>query len=305
MTATYRSKTATARLVIIGLISTISGLAYPICIASSPNGAYVFVSDNNRRTVSVIDTASLMVIENIDVEYTPQGITCSPDGAYVLVCVGDSVSIISIATLKVIKTIKVSVHPRAIACSPDNRFACVCNYNEGTISIIDIGSLEEINKIAVGISPIGVVGSRDSTRFYVANSGSNTISIISTANWMVTESINIQVPPEQIINSPDDAFLFVCNTYSNRVTKIDLNKSEVIGSVVNENPIGIAISPDGSRVYVSNINKKVSIIDAESLTVTNTISVGLQNREMVSSPDGSRIFVCNYTYSTISVISVG
>ena len=60
------------------------------------------------------------------------------------------------------------------------------------------------------------------------------------------------------------------NSSSNTVSVIDTSTNLVVGSpiVVGNNPAGIAITPDGSFVYVTNTpDNNVSVID----TVTNTV----------------------------------
>src|SRR5258708_1598062 len=46
---------------------------------------------------------------------------------------------------------------------------------------------------------------------------------------------------------------------------------------VGLNPIGVAVNPDGSKVYVANLNARaVSVIDTATNTVITTIPVGSQ-----------------------------
>jgi YVTN family beta-propeller protein len=69
-------------------------------------------------------------------------------------------------------------------------------------------------------------------------------------------------------------------------------------------PWGVAVSPDGSRVYVANGVRfgTVSVIDRSSDTVSATVSVGNTPYGVVVSPDGSRVYVANNGDGTVSVI---
>jgi YVTN family beta-propeller protein len=71
-------------------------------------------------------------------------------------------------------------------------------------------------------------------------------------------------------------------------------------------PAGVAVSPDGGKVYVTNFgfqSKSVSVISAAKNKVTATIPVGIGPVGVVVSPDGSRVYVANYDSATVSVIT--
>jgi len=70
-------------------------------------------------------------------------------------------------------------------------------------------------------------------------------------------------------------------------------------------PGGIAVTPDGSRVYVANAgDHTVSVIDTASHTVTATIGAAFGNPTGVAvTPDGSRVYVANQQSGSVSVIN--
>lgn len=71
-----------------------------------------------------------------------------------------------------------------------------------------------------------------------------------------------------------------------------------------KSPCGVASSPDGARVYVTNYNKlgTVSVIDAATNKVTATVPVGNYPMGVAVSPDGTEAYVTNSWSSTVSVI---
>ena len=77
--------------------------------------------------------------------------------------------------------------------------------------------------------------------------------------------------------------------------------TETIG--VGDSPIGVAVSPDGTRAYVTNDGDgTVSVIDTSTNTVIDTIPVGSNPRGVAVSPDGTRAYVTNDGDGTVSVI---
>ena len=61
-------------------------------------------------------------------------------------------------------------------------------------------------------------------------------------------------------------------------------------------PFGVSVSPDGSKVYVTNCSDNtVSVINTATNTVTATITVGSAPYGVSVSPDGSKVYVANYS----------
>src|SRR6516162_3609299 len=66
----------------------------------------------------------------------------------------------------------------------------------------------------------------------------------------------------------------------------------------------LAVTPDGSTVYVANQGANtVSVIATASNTVTATIAVGSVPLGVAASPDGSTVYVTNFQDNTVSVIA--
>jgi YVTN family beta-propeller protein len=71
----------------------------------------------------------------------------------------------------------------------------------------------------------------------------------------------------------------------------------------------VAVSRDGSKVYVTNSNSgnynksgTVSVVNTTNNEVTNTIPVGTSPSGVSVSPDGSKVYVANSASNNVSVI---
>ena len=73
---------------------------------------------------------------------------------------------------------------------------------------------------------------------------------------------------------------------------------------VGASPVGLAVTPDGSRVYVVNsADGTVSVIDTASNTISVLpIAVGGAPSDIAISPDGRRVYVVNHGDSTVSIV---
>ena len=90
---------------------------------------------------------------------------------------------------------------------------------------------------------------------------------------------------------------------SGRASATTPSKTAVTSITVGPYPFGVAVSPDGSSVWVSNNgDDTVSQIDTASDTVVQTITVGSSPWGVAVSPDGSSVWVANVGSANVSRI---
>jgi YVTN family beta-propeller protein len=89
------------------------------------------------------------------------------------------------------------------------------------------------------------------------------------------------------------------------VDVISTESREVIKTIpVGSTATGVAISPDGTKAFVSNRDSdNVSVININTLEVVATIAVGARPGDLVVSPNGTRVYVLNMNANTVSVIN--
>jgi YVTN family beta-propeller protein len=108
---------------------------------------------------------------------------------------------------------------------------------------------------------------------------------------------------------------YIANAFSNNVSVIDTQTNTVIGSPipVGNFPWGVAVSPDGGKVYVTVINGTertsgvsggVAVIDTRTNTVIATFPAGNDPTDVAVGPNGGRLYVANdnLAASTVTVI---
>jgi YVTN family beta-propeller protein len=87
----------------------------------------------------------------------------------------------------------------------------------------------------------------------------------------------------------------VANTGSNNVSVIDVVTNSVTASIpAGDVPGYIAVSPDGTKIYVTNWrSNNLSVINTLTNTVTASVSVGNEPRGVAVTPDGKKVYVAN------------
>ncbi|MGW1783170.1 YncE family protein [Streptomyces sp. NPDC002143] len=86
------------------------------------------------------------------------------------------------------------------------------------------------------------------------------------------------------------------------VTVVDPHaRSEIACILVGRNPSGIAVDPNGERIYVANFGSNdVSIVDVRAAAETSRVKVGKQPTALACS--GDRLYVANAHDGTMSVV---
>lgn len=156
---------------------------------------------------------------------------------------------------------------------------------------------------------------------YVANTDGGTVSIVNAgpaASYETVATIPVEPFPVAIAVSPDGKRLYVASAQRLRskrlyaasarrlgkLSVVDLS-SRSVSAVINTGlePFAVAVSPDGSRAYVSNSGSgSISVVDTAANAVIATIPARGGPRGLAVTPDGTRVYVANLLAGTVSVI---
>lgn len=107
-------------------------------------------------------------------------------------------------------------------------------------------------------------------------------------------------------------YAYITNLSDNTVSVIDVATNGYISKIplgTGVKPYGVAISSDGTRVYISNqTSKTISVIDALTVpsnpSVINTISLPNTPSGLAVNSAGTRLYVANYDAMSVSVIDL-
>jgi YVTN family beta-propeller protein len=98
---------------------------------------------------------------------------------------------------------------------------------------------------------------------------------------------------------------------NNRVSVIDTTSNSLSATIFGlSDAFDVAVSPNGSKLYVTNFALGnpgfVSVIDTATNTiVVPSIAVGSAPAGLAVTPDGNRIYVANFVSNDVSVIDTG
>lgn len=204
---------------------------------------------------------------------------------------GTTVRIVNLDTNTIVgSAIIVGQAPAGLAITPDGAYVYVINYVDGnpgtgTVSVIRTNDNTVVSTISGFSGPFDIAIAPNGSYAYVTNFGSNnfspvgtTLSVIDLTINQISATINLGTQPAGVAITPDGKFVYVTNYNTlylgsgftdltpgvGTVNVIDASNNRVLKPVVvvGSSPGAIAISPNGTRAYVTNYSSNnVSVIN--------------------------------------------
>ncbi|WP_059020528.1 Ig-like domain-containing protein [Mycobacterium sp. M26] len=267
----------------------------------SADGTHGYVTDagaseSDPNTVKVVNLATGAVEAEYAVGSGPTSVVVRGDRIYVSNGGSDSISIID-TTAGIVTTISVAGQPNALALSNNGERLYVTT-DDGGIKVVDALAKTLLTDETIDLPSRDIALSADGALLYSLNRN-GTISAIDTATGAVTlqKPINTDaVATRRLALSPDGQHLFITLFYpgQSKVAVYDagtLTLTTTLG--LSDLPNGVAVSNDGSVVYVGGANGGLAIIDAATTTLIGTAQGVSSNSvaDVVISPDGQHVYV--------------
>ncbi len=96
---------------------------------------------------------------------------------------------------------------------------------------------------------------------------------------------------------------YVTNNGDDTISVIDTSSNTVVATVrVGAGPEGVAVTPDGMRLYVANDGGAVWVLDTSNNSVVAKVTVGGDPYGVAITPDGTRVYVTQDNGAAVSAI---
>ena len=326
----------------------IAGLLLPVGVAGfvaislvgvQPNGSILLP---NGQTIVPAGT-------QIEVNDRPLGIAVSPDGIEAAVATASNfapraVHIINLATRTVAQTLSVGNSFAGIAYSADGKTLYVGGGADNDVKVFTRGAggvwTQAPHIPIVSSSPSGLSLSPAGDKLYVALNRLNALGIVDTIA-RTTVQVQTGAFPYSALATRDGRKVYVSNwggrlpragdatdgsnpvvvdpatgiANNGTVSVYDTAAQAVAKTIeVGLHPSALALSPDGSRLYVANANSdSISVVDTARDAVESTIDMrpsktarlGSAPNAIVVSQDGRTLYVANGGNNAIAVVEPG
>jgi YVTN family beta-propeller protein len=303
----------------------------------------LFVSNERSADVTIIDPATLQIVGTIPVGKRPRGIHASPDGKLVYVALSgtpiavpkfdaqgnpvfergqkddddeaaradkaaDGIGVIDVAQRKLVNKLLVGSDPEEFALNRSASELYISNEDVKTASVINLSTGKVEHVIPIAQEPEGVATSPDGKSFYITCEAGGEVFVVDAATYKVIGHFSVPPRPRSVAFLPGSAIGFIPSELSGQINIIDTANYTVLKSVAlpeGSRPMGVKVSPDGKRVYISNGRAgTVSVLDSHSYELIDTIKVGTRPWGLVLSPDGKYLYTANGPSNDISVVDL-
>ncbi len=258
------------------------------------------------------------------------GIVHAAPFAYIANKADNTVSVVDTASNTVTATVPVGQSPYGVAVNAIGGRAFISNQNSRTISVIDTMDNSVSTIPASGVltnQPGGLAVNSAGTRLFVADNDGTTVSVFDTATGNKLGSVDLALTgnaqPDGVAIGPVTAGVYkvyVTCFGTNQVKIVTANDATAlntwpvaavnVGTTLTPQPKGVAVSADGSMVFVANMDENtVSVINGSTNAIIGSpIAVGSTPFGLAVTPDGTKVYVANsstvnlpYTVTVLNV----
>ncbi len=201
---------------------------------------------------------------------------------------------------KVLKEVSVGGHPHEMVFSPDGRYVYTTDngvlwmtetgQGGNTVSIVDTRTQTLAGKVDLGQyrRPHGIDVDPKTGNLLVTTELPSMLLVVDPRARRVVKEYDVKGKAPHLVRlAADRTWAYTSNTDTGAVSAVNLKTGEVKVIPVGERPQGMAFSPDGRRLYVTNLNSdSISIIDTGSKTRTGDIATGKGPVRIAVTPDG-------------------
>lgn len=326
----------------------------PYALKYSPDGQLIAVSDRTAGVVYLLDAGDGRLINEIVLNGQPSGVVWSPDSTllYVAEYTARTIAEIDVETERVIRHIPGGIWPLDIALTPDGKTLVVADFAMNMIRFIDVvtGQLSDDSisvprqPFSIALAAQGDIGVVSNLLPHMAATDPNQAAAISVIDINKRENLADIILPAGSTNVRQiiigyDGLAYVAHTIgrthlpttqvekgwvnTNAVSIIDPHTQQRMGTLLLDylfegaaNPWGIAISPDGTRLWVTiasahqlaeiqlpivasllrkgvNLERDMSVLRRES-AIRRIPLPGNGPRAIAVSPNGSTLAIGTY-----------
>jgi len=244
-------------------------------IAISPDGSRVYLTDGGN--VRVVDGSTHAFLTSIAMGGQVQGIAINSTGTRVYVANRglNRVDVIDTSSNSVIANAPAS-GVWGIIVSPDNSRVYTGNFFSDTVTVIDTTTNSVVTTISLPASsgPRELAMTLNGTKLFVGMFNTYSVAVIDPATNTYTGSIGTGCSPHSMVLHPSGNPLYVSHDCADYVSILDTTTSTVTDSIPVSANAGIAITPDGSRLWTArgNVPYALNVIDTSTHAIVTTFT---------------------------------
>lgn len=251
----------------------------PRGLGVTEDGKKLVVATRENESISVIDTATGEVLQQIPVGKNPEFVRVSGNFAYV------------------------SSEPSAKGGPPPKPGTKPAEEDDdddeekipAKIAVVDLTAGQKVREITGGPETEGIEFSADGSKLVITNEADNTVTVHDIASGELLKTIHTHEQgdrPRGIKVSPDGSTYLATLEYGNKFMVLDKDFNLVRTVDTGETPYGIAYDRKGERIFVAaNKAKTLEVFDAKTYEKIKDIPTGNRCWHFTFTPDDKQILL--------------
>ncbi len=275
----------------------LTGVEIPHGVTTSPDGARMYLSNEVRHTLDVVEMPSLTIRARIPLSGRPNNVAVSKDGRKVYVGIREepgALDVIDTVALTNVKTVPVKGAIHNVYVTPDGRWAVAGSIPEKTISIVDTATdtLARTIPLSAGIRPMAFTTKADGSTDRIIVQLSDFHGFVTVDFASGKETARIEHPPiagehphtdglqgapaHGLGVSPDGTRLWSTSKVYGYAYVHSLPDLKEVGRLfVGQHPEWLTFTPDGRFVYVAAAgDNAVFVVDTATMKEVARVPVG-------------------------------
>jgi YVTN family beta-propeller protein len=275
----------------------LKGVEIPHGVTSSPDGTRLYLSNEVRHTLDVVEMPSLRIAARVPLSGRPNNVAVSKDGAKVYVGIAQApgaLDVIDTVALKNVKTVPTKGAIHNVYVTPDGRWAVAGSIPEKTISIVDTATdtLARTIPLSAGIRPMAFTTRPDGSTGLIIVQLSDFHGFVTVDFATGKETARVEhpaiegehphtdglqgAPAHGLAVSPDGTRLWSTSKVYGYAYVHSLPDLREVGRVfVGQHPEWVTFTPDGKYIYVAAAgDNTVFVVDAVAMKEVARIPVG-------------------------------
>lgn len=266
----------------------------------------VYVPNSDAHTVSVIDPATMRVVDRFGVGFRPHHVTPSWDltKLYVNNTEGNTLTELDPMTGRPTRDIPVT-DPYNLYFTPDGTKAIVVAERYQRLDFYDPKEWTLIKSVSIPWPGVDHADFTADGRYFLASTEfSGQVVKVDTETMTLVSRAEVGSLPIDVKMSPDGKTLYVANQGRHGVSLVDPETMTETGFLrTGTGAHGLNVSRDATTLYVSNrMAGTISLIDFATQTVIATWQVGGSPDMIQVSADGTQLWTSNRFHGSVSVI---
>ena len=252
----------------------------PRGLGITDDGKKLIVATRENESISVIDTATGEVLQQIPVGKNPEFVRISGDFAYV------------------------SSEPSSKGGPPPASGAKKAEEEDddddeekipAKIAVVDLVKGEKVREITGGPETEGIEFSADGKQLVITNEADNTVTVHNIDDGKLVKTIHTHEHgdrPRGIKVSPDGSTYLATLEYGNKIMVLDKDYNLVRTVETGQTPYGISYNHAGDRIFVAtNKDKMLQVFDAKTYEKIKDIPTGNRCWHFTFTPDDKQILL--------------